>query len=124
MSLNLKCTNNDCKSDQLCVGPFCFDKCSGNSDCKEAGLVCDSGTGFCTKSCSQNKDCVFPQAFNCDSTDSMCRLVCKSDNDCPSNLPCFNGMCMAKKEKYVSILVVVLILAAFFVLVAVVLKYL
>jgi peptidoglycan-associated lipoprotein len=107
------CDNDkDCKPKEFCVARKC-QQCRQTTDCP-AGTQCNAGKcgaipGFCTdrSQCGNGQECINNTCRPCES-DGECgvglkcmqgqckKAQCTTDNDCPQDKDCQNGMCVGK----------------------------
>ena len=68
--------NRYCNAQHICI------ECKSNSDCT-GGMVCNTGPGDCTQSCTAASDCTgsYPA---CDTAKGLC-VECTSEADCAGN---------------------------------------
>jgi peptidoglycan-associated lipoprotein len=105
-------TDKDCKPKEFCVARKC-QQCRDTRDCP-AGSQCNAGkcgaiSGYCTdrSQCASGQECIANRCRPCES-DGECgaglkcmqgqckKAQCVTDNDCPQDKDCQNGMCVGK----------------------------
>jgi len=105
-------TDKDCKEKEFCVARTC-QKCRDTRDCP-AGQQCSNGKcgaipGYCTdrSQCGGGQECIGNRCRPCES-DGECgpglkcmqgqckKAQCATDNDCPQDKDCQNGVCVGK----------------------------
>jgi peptidoglycan-associated lipoprotein len=105
-------TDKDCHEKEFCVARKC-EKCRDTRDCP-AGQQCSNGKcgaiqGFCTdrSQCGAGQECIANRCRACES-DGECgaglkclqgqckKAQCTTDNDCPQDKDCQNGVCIGK----------------------------
>jgi peptidoglycan-associated lipoprotein len=105
-------TDKECKAKEFCVARKC-QKCRDTRDCP-AGQQCSNGMcgaipGFCSdrSQCGAGQECIANRCRACES-DGECgpglkclqgqckKAQCSTDNDCPQDKDCQNGVCVGK----------------------------
>jgi peptidoglycan-associated lipoprotein len=105
-------TDKECKPKEFCVARKC-QQCRDTRDCP-AGAQCSNGAckaiaGYCTdrSQCGAGQECIANRCRPCEA-DGECgpglkcmqgqckKAQCATDNDCPQDKDCQNGLCVGK----------------------------
>src|SRR5688572_4004130 len=106
--------DKDCKPKEFCVARKC-QQCRDTNDCS-AGYSCNNGkcsaiAGYCSdrSQCAAGQECIANRCRACES-DGECgpglkclqgqckKAQCSTDNDCPQDKDCQNGVCVGKQQ--------------------------